>query len=81
MPLPVFRMMGHQRRRRTAQQGSNFANDPQKASEAGKKAPSSVSRTSQAAKASGVGSRVVLRRNGNFTNDRERASEAGRKGG
>ena len=49
----------------------NFANDPQKASEAGKKGGQS----------SGQGSGGKGSGGGNFANDRQKASEAGKKGG
>ncbi len=52
------------------QKGGNFADDPQRASEAGKKG----GQMSQ-----GGGGKES--NPGNFANDREKASEAGRKGG
>ena len=57
----------------------NFANDPKRASEAGKKGgePSHGGQQHQ-----GDGSEGQQGNNpGNFANDREKASEAGRKGG
>jgi uncharacterized protein len=59
---------------------SNFANDPKRASEAGKKGAENSHDASQKggsqpkSRESGGGS-------GNFANDHEKASEAGKKGG
>jgi hypothetical protein len=56
----------------------NFANDPQRASEAGKKG----GEHSHGQQNQGGGSQGQQGGNpGNFANDREKASEAGRKGG
>jgi hypothetical protein len=56
----------------------NFANDPQHASEAGKKG----GEHSHGQQNQGGGSQGQQGGNpGNFANDREKASEAGRKGG
>jgi uncharacterized protein len=58
------------------QSGGNFANDREKASEAGRKGGQqshSGGSSSDESKGSKSG--------GNFANDREKASEAGRKGG
>jgi hypothetical protein len=60
------------------QRGSsgNFANDPERASEAGKKGGESRTQHQQ-----GGGSQHQQGGSGNFANDPKRASEAGRKGG
>ena len=58
----------------------NFANDPQRASEEGKKGGTQHSQHS--GKQSQSGSEKSQRgASGNFANDPEKASEAGRKGG
>lgn len=60
--------------------GGNFANDPKRASEAGKKG-GQMSHGGQQGQ-SGHGSGQQQSGNpGNFANDRQKASEAGRKGG
>lgn len=65
----------------------NFANDPAKASEAGKKAGqhshqgSSRSADPSEQEESGTSSGKQRGGSGNFANDPERASEAGKKGG
>lgn len=58
----------------------NFENDPQRASEAGKKG-GEHSRGSQQQQGGGSQGQQGGGNPGNFANDRERASEAGRKGG
>jgi general stress protein YciG len=63
-----------------AQQGSNFANDPQKASEAGKKGAEQRQQDQSSGSSQG-GQQGGSQNPGNFANDREKASEAGRKGG
>lgn len=57
----------------------NFANDPQRASEAGKKGGQQSQGTSESGRQDSGGSQRGG--SGNFANDPERASEAGRKGG
>jgi uncharacterized protein len=62
----------------------NFANDPEKASEAGRKGGQhSHQGSGQSDKSQHGGSGSEHRRggSGNFANDPEKASEAGRKGG
>ncbi len=60
----------------------NFANDPQRASEAGKKGAEHShgggAQQDQGSQSESGGSRGG---SGNFANDREKASEAGKKGG
>ncbi len=58
--------------------GGNFANDPQKASEAGKKG---AEHRQQHQSGGSQGQQRGQDNPGNFANDPERASEAGRKGG
>jgi general stress protein YciG len=61
----------------------NFANDPQRASEAGKKGGShSHSGASQQDQSAASGESKSSRQGGsNFSNDHEKASESGKKGG
>ena len=58
----------------------NFANDPQRASEVGKKG-GEHSHGSQQHQGGGSQGQQGGSNPGNFANDREKASEAGRKGG
>jgi uncharacterized protein len=58
----------------------NFANDPQRASEAGKKGGQQSQGESQSDRQQGSGG-SERGGSGNFANDPERASEEGRKGG
>lgn len=58
----------------------NFANDPQRASEAGKKG-GEQSHSGQQQQGGGSGGQQGGGNPGNFANDKEKASEAGRKGG
>lgn len=59
---------------KSQQNSGNFANDPQRASEAGRKG-------GQMSQGGGNGGQQGNSNPGNFANDREKASEAGRKGG
>jgi uncharacterized protein len=77
--------MAHEKQTDTRHGGSsNFANDPQRASEAGKKGGahshggSQESVSDDASQEKAGASRGT---SGNFANDREKASEAGKKGG
>jgi uncharacterized protein len=62
--------------------GGNFANDPQRASEAGQKGGQAVQQSGNAHELTeedrGKGGSMS---GGNFANDPQRASEAGKKGG
>ena len=74
--------MANEKQSGTQRGGSgNFANDPERASEAGKKGGENSHGGSQ--KGSGSQSESGGSRGGssNFANDREKASEAGKKGG
>lgn len=68
--------MEHEKEKR----GGNFANDPKRASEAGKKGGEHSHGGSSQHEQKG-GSAHQQGGSGNFANDREKASEAGRKGG
>lgn len=57
----------------------NFANDPERASEAGKKG--AQSRTGEEHGSAEANDSIKSGGSGSFANDPERASEAGRKGG
>jgi len=65
--------------------GGNFANDPQRASEAGKKraehSHGQQGQQSQGGNKPGQQGSSSSGKPGNFANDRDKASEAGRKGG
>jgi hypothetical protein len=59
----------------------NFANDPERASEAGTKGGQQSHQRSQTGGSSGQQGDNQRGGSGNFANDPQRASEAGRKGG
>jgi uncharacterized protein len=62
--------------------GGNFANDPQRASQAGQKGGQSQGQQGNASNLSDEDkSRGGSMSGGNFANDPQRASEAGKKGG
>ncbi|WP_447554232.1 general stress protein [Vreelandella sp. EE22] len=63
------------------QSGGNFANDPQRAAQAGKKGGDATSASHDKEFYEDNGQKGGQESGGNFANDPERASEAGKKGG
>jgi general stress protein YciG len=82
--IKVERHMANEKQTGGAERGGsgNFANDPQRASEAGKKggehSHGGGSQQQSGSQSEPGGSRSG---SGNFANDRDKASEAGKKGG
>ena len=61
--------------------GGNLANDPKRASEAGKKGGDATADSHSQEFYEDIGHKGGQESGGNFANDPERASEAGKKGG